>query len=266
MQTFVILREEIICLLVLLYLFINAFSNRGRKSSYGFLLLCFFAIGHVGFDIVTVYTVNNLAIVSPIFNKAVHIIFYLFGALFCVELLRYILTLLYPQSIFSRLKYKWYWLFSAVYILIFSLLPIKYTQGTVTNYSDGVAAVTAFSIPAILYGLAIILLIAKYKKFGRQVLVGILPMVILLYALMLIEVYYTEILITGGCVTLVTIGIYFSLEDPIFLKRQNEKLQESKQKVDEINGILNERMNTIVSLNERIKEANLHLKRTLREE
>ena len=194
---------------------------RERRSG-NFLWLCAFALGHVAFDGITVYTVNHLETVPSFLNQAAHILFYLFGMLFSIELVRYIISLLRSsepcggrQTVRLALIY---FVLSVVYCVAFYFIPISYTSGAYTNYSSGTAATLAFAFPFVIFEAILFVLLIMHRKFDRHVLLPLVPMLFLMLGVAILEFFYTEILITGGCVTLVTLGVYFSFENP-FLTR-----------------------------------------------
>ena len=103
MNILLILREEIVCFIVLSFLFFYShIYSKGEQKR--FIRACAYAIGHVIFDIITVITVNND--VHPTINWICHIIFYYFALLFCYELFKYCLSIV--MKVDKKLKHFLY--------------------------------------------------------------------------------------------------------------------------------------------------------------
>lgn len=93
MYPLLIVREEIVCLILLIFLGINARYYKMGKDNGSFQRMLVYAIGHVVFDIITVLTVNNPDKVPAWFNYAAHVVFYLFAILFAHEFFCYVIAL-----------------------------------------------------------------------------------------------------------------------------------------------------------------------------
>ena len=84
-----IVREELVCLVILLFLLLNAHFYKMGKDSGNFLRLAILAVGHVVFDIITVITVNHREAVPLWLNNVLHVIFYFFAILFAYQFFCY---------------------------------------------------------------------------------------------------------------------------------------------------------------------------------
>ena len=88
------LRAEMVCLIILLFLVLVARRYRmGKRDSRIFSELLIFALVHVTMDIVTVWTVNHTATVPTLWNDLAHTVFYLSAMLFACGLSLYIYKL-----------------------------------------------------------------------------------------------------------------------------------------------------------------------------
>ena len=215
-----ILREELVCLIILVYLAFVSRSYRMGTDGKQFNRLMTFAVLHVAMDIFTVYTVNHTDSVIPAVNYAAHIIFYLAAIFFAREILLYAISLFY-----AREMKKWR-LVSLVpigiYVLCLPLLKVEYVQGRGTFYSDGPAVYVGFAVGFLYFAAALLLIIRNWKRLNKQVKYNLVPMLLILIVAEVAQMLVKELLFTGGAVTVITVGFFFSLENPhLVLERKN---------------------------------------------
>ena len=141
MNPVLVLRAELVCLIILIYLTFVSRTYRMGKDVRVFNAILFSAILHVVMDIVTVYTVplwlNNLA----------HIIFYLAASVFSYEMCLYTLNLSRPQQM-NQAKRLLALSPVLLYVLLLCtpLLTIEYVRLNGTWVSVGTAAVVGYVI------------------------------------------------------------------------------------------------------------------------
>ncbi len=214
-----IIREEIICLIILIFLWINGLFYKMGKDHGSFQRMLIYATGHVVFDIVTVLTVNSLDRCPSWFNYTAHVIFYLFAILFSQEFSCYVIALCYKKPTQKRWRAVSLGLL-ALYLLLLPVLPIVYLQGNGTNYSLGPAAFMGYGL-AMLYLLCSAMVLAiNYRKLASHVRIALFPMLTVMIAAECFQIAIPELLITGGAATVVTMGFFFSLENPSDVFRQ----------------------------------------------
>ena len=97
MNPILILRTEIVCLILLVYLAYITRSFRMGKDGKIFNLIMTFSMVHIVMDGITVWTVNHRDTTLPFLNTAAHIVFYLSAMLFSVEILTYVVNLCKPE-------------------------------------------------------------------------------------------------------------------------------------------------------------------------
>lgn len=219
MYPLLIVREEIVCLIILIFLWINGRFYKMGKDHGSFQRMLVYAIGHVVFDIVTVLTVNNLDKVPEWFNFAAHVIFYLFAILFSQEFFCYVIALSYEKRIQKVARIGSFCLL-AVYIVLLPVLPIVYLEGNGTNYSLGPAAFVGYGLAMLFFIGSGLILGVNYKKLASHVRMALLPMLTVMVAAECIQIAVPELLITGGAATIVTVGFFFSLENPADVFKQ----------------------------------------------
>ena len=74
-----ILREELLCVMILVFLMLYYIFNKVKDKEMLFLRLSSVSLLHVLLDIITVMTVNHLDTVPELVNRFLHILFYLSG-------------------------------------------------------------------------------------------------------------------------------------------------------------------------------------------
>ena len=209
-----ILRTEIVCLILLVYLAFISRSFRMGKDGRLFHYIMTFAMVHVVMDAVTAWTVNHPETTAPWVNDIAHIIFYLSAMCFSAEILTYIATLCYPQH--SRTMRITADSFLAVYVILLlsGVLKIEYEAFNGTNASTGTAATVGFALCFLFFGISVVMILVNRSRVGRHLKMMLVPMLFLLIAVELIQVFVKEFLFTGAAVTVITVGFFFSLENP----------------------------------------------------
>lgn len=219
MHPLLIVREEIVCLIILIFLWINGRFYKMGKDHGSFQRMLVYAIGHVVFDIITVLTVNSLETVPAWINFAAHAVFYLFAILFSQEFLCYVVALSYGKRIQKVARVSSACLL-AVYVVLLPVLPIVYLQGYGTNYSLGPAAFVGYGLAMIFFISSAIILAVHYKQLAPHVRMALIPMLTMMVAAECIQIAVPELLMTGGAATIVTVGFFFSLENPADVFKQ----------------------------------------------
>ena len=213
MNILLTIRAEIICLVIQVFLLVySALYNKGKTERI-FLRICCWGLIHVVFDIITVYTVNHLEIVPREVNWLCHVIFFMAAIMFCYEFLNYIFRISYPEKITKKLRI----ISTAVPVLYFVLIPflkIEYPAGRGTNYSYGPCVFAGYGCTVVLFVSSIVMILINNKKIEKSVRRALIPMVLFMFGSVMYQVFVPEFLFTGADVTLVTVGMYFAVENP----------------------------------------------------
>ena len=214
MNPILILRTEIVCLILLFYLVFVSRSFRMGKDGRLFNLIMTFAMVHVIMDAVTVWTVNHPETTPLWVNDTAHIVFYLSAMLFSVEILAYVANLCYPGK--NRNVRIVADAFVCVYLvlLLTGALKIEYAAFDGTNASTGTAATVGFALCFLFFVTAIVMILANRNTVGKHLKWLLVPMLFLLIAVELVQVIVKEFLFTGAAITVITVGFFFSLENP----------------------------------------------------
>lgn len=207
-----ILREETVSLFVLVFLM--AYSFKFIRENGFFLRLNLFSLCHVVFDLITIYTVNHLDTVSPRLNAVCHVSFYVFAILFCCELFRFVVDVLYGEKIHKSRLWLIY-LIPAVFVAFTPLLRIDYLQGNGSNYSYGPCVFVGYGLAMLLFFASEALLLCNYRKLEPTVKKTLVPSFALMSVAVVLQVFVPELLFTGAAVTLVTLGVFLSIANPM---------------------------------------------------
>ncbi len=208
-----ILREEIICLTILIFLIFYYSMNKVQDKETPFLRLVYFALAHVAFDIITVITVNHLDTVPDPVNRLMHICFYISGILFVMGFYQYILrfsVLDKYSTILTRIGY----MPLILLILLLLFLPMEYVVGNGTNYSYGPLAFIGYGIFIVYCTTCMAILLTSHNKLTQKVKWALIPMIIMMFAAVILQAIIPELLMTGAGVTFVCIGMFVALDNP----------------------------------------------------
>lgn len=216
----VILRAEIICFALLLFLLLMSKTYNMGKDSRAFLTIILLALVHVLLDAATVWTVNNTDIVPYVVNYIIHLLFYLSGILFCREIFHYALKKCYP------LLYKKFVLGSFVLPLVYLILTpfpfmeIQFEEFEGTWSSVGPPTYLCFIFSFIYLISTIIILLANKNVINSTMKITLIPTLILLIGMESVQAFFHPLLFSGGAVTICAFSFFFSLENPASVFRQ----------------------------------------------
>ena len=215
MNYVLVLRAEIVCLIILIYLTMVSRTYRMGKDAGIFRQILFFAILHVVMDIVTVWTVNHTETVPLFWNNLAHIVFYLSAIMFSYAMCVYTLNLSRPQQL--SLARRWLMLIPVgiyLILLIAGVLQIEYIQLNGTRASAGPAAVAGYVIAFAYFAIGILVIFWHWKRIGTHFKKTMLPMLFMLIISELIQTQVKEFFFTGCAITVITVAFFFTLENP----------------------------------------------------
>ena len=211
MNPILILREEAVCLCILLFLLVYSRTNIRENRFY--LRLTLFGIGHVIFDFITIYTVNHLETVPLWLNGLCHALFYIFAILCCCELLRFVLNMVYGDRIPER-RQRLVYLLPVSYFALIPVLPIDYLQGSGSNYSYGICVFVGYGLAVAIFLVSEVLLLTHYSMLTQNAKRALVPGFLMMTAGVLLQAIIPELLFTGGAVTLVDASVFLTVADP----------------------------------------------------
>lgn len=212
-MTMLILREEIVCAIVILFIIIYTAIYKIKDGDNSFMRVLLAAFAHVLFDIITVITVNDLDGVPPMVNKVFHLLFYFFSIVFMMEFYDYIVRLTVPhnkQKVLRIIRF----IPALIYFVAFFILPIEYISGRGTNYSYGPLVFVGYGSFVVYCLVCMILVIYFRKKIDFKMKVTLIPMLIVMILIVGVQAIIPELLMTGAGVTFVCLGLFASFNNP----------------------------------------------------
>lgn len=212
MRAMFILRPEIVCLSVLIFVQIYAYIYKNTTAKV-FRMACWFGIIHLVFDAVTVMTVNNILIVPGIINDICHYGLYISAACFCCVYLDYIAA----QVLSAPVRRKLLWFCKGLiglYIIASPFMTVCYVENPVTNYSLGTAVYIIFGTAFVYFIIGIALMIARRKRMERRRFVFSISTTVFMMACVVLQLMIPTFLFTGCAMTLVILGMLFAIENP----------------------------------------------------
>ena len=119
-------------------------------------------------------------------------------------------------------------------------MRIDYLEGRGINYSYGPAVFLGYGLAMVLF-FASFLLVLFGKNMDTTFKAVILPMLILMLAGVITQIFVPELLFTGSAITLAVLGVYFAIENPLSIAI-GMALSEDGERISEIAKASDERM------------------------
>lgn len=231
MEFFLYTRIELGCLAILLYIAYSFFSVKRRKTYVHnlFSSIIYCSIINIIFDMITVYTVNNLSSVSLFWNHVFHILFVgsIAAVVFCTYL--YVRALVYP----AKKPSVFVWIPFIITLLSIIFLPIHYNLGEFTNYSSGLAVTAAYAGIVLYFVFILVLLLKFHKAINKKQLRGIITAILSILIVTTIQAVIHESLVSSIGILMLNIAFFFTVENPD--SALIEELEYAKEKADTAN-------------------------------
>lgn len=208
-----ILREEILCLIILGFLLFYYYTNKITERGSKFPQVLCYGISHVVFDILTVITVNNPDVFSSGVNRFLHMFFYFTGVAFGSSFYNYVIHLCGLYNVDKHVS-KYRFVLLVVYAGLLLFLPIEYVQGNGTYYSDGILVYVGFLTFLIYCGICVFFLFYSWNKLSPRLHYALFPLIPFVLGLILWQAMVPELLMTSGVVTLICVAMFVALDNP----------------------------------------------------
>lgn len=173
------------------------------------------------FDGCTAWTVNHQDIVTPTFNLILHAFFYFFNNLTMMVIFIYFWGITKGKPKKKRTHFIVAIPFFISNILIFAFLPqVQYHPGTYTNYSVGISPTACYASVIFYFVFIFVLALRMRKTLETRKQISIYTMLILSFAIVVIQLYDQEVLLTSLMPTFLFVGLYINIEDPSYQRIQ----------------------------------------------
>ena len=214
MNILLIIRSEIMAIFILLFLAVyNEICAKYRDGKDFFRGVALTALGHSVFALITEITVN-LEGIPVIWNNVFHIIFFTFALLFSLKYFEYALSLILLKNrakIFLLIAY----FISLVCIVVMVFSPIRYVHGNGTFYSAGIGPTLCYALGFVLMLLSDVLMIIYRKKINESTVLLLIPISLMGLTFLGIQIVVPEFLFTGCTLSLISLGVFFAIENPV---------------------------------------------------
>lgn len=191
----------------------SIYCSKYHSGKNNFLPFAFVCLGHSIFAMVTELTVNNPDC-PKLANDICHILFFIFALAFCLEYFIYTIYLVAPANK-ARIPRIIATIVCGFAILFTCFSKIEYLKGNGTIYSAGVGPSLCYAIGCFLFVGSVTLLAINYKKISWSVLFALIPITCIAVGFLITQIFVPELLFTGPAVTLILIGAFFAIENPI---------------------------------------------------
>lgn len=229
------LRMEMACFMVVLFMGILYFAVKHEKTKLHrvFSALLIVSMLHLGFDALTVYTVNHMDVVPVWLNDLAHRLFIgtmvtIFYLVYC-----YIVILIRDEigeDIRMLKRSKCLYVFAIVCVCV---LPIYYKEADQSNYAYGMAAYMTYICVAVYLLMVIRLLICYRTRIRKRELLAISAAMAIEIVVSVYQAFHPTALLSGMGIMLIILAFYLFMQNPdILLVKQ---VQIEKEKAEQAN-------------------------------
>lgn len=234
-----LLRMEVVCFIILLFLAVVFFSAKREKTNLHklFSLVIISLMTHLVFDGITVYTVNNLDTVPPLLNDVCHK-FYLGTMLLTLNLIcQYICCVIHEEvnkrelskmALIIRLAMNVY---SGVAMILIIASPMTYVTTEQGNYSAGMGMAIIFVSIAVFTAYMLLNVMFNMKQIHPRKKIAIGTAIIIEIVASILTALRPTLLLAGFGFTLMVVAFYVTLENPDI--RLVDQVREEKQKAED---------------------------------
>ncbi len=210
------IRLQIACLCFAIFISVMFFSVRRISSKvhviYSYILTA--NITNLVFDMITIYTVNHIDSVPNWINRMAHQIF--IGSINCFLCLLSVYVLAITKESFLQSKtIAILWLLPFIISTVATVwMPIYYRKTPNGNYSYGPMATTCYVSVALYFILSFSFIIYHWKGLEIRKRNVIFCSLSVMVVVSLLQAIYPVLLISGMAITLISLAIFLTIENP----------------------------------------------------
>lgn len=210
----IILRAEFICVIMLVFLLNSCIQYKVGKDGSSFYRLWIFAMIHVVCDMCSVILLNaGMDFCYLGITKIILFVMCMSAVLFAREFFLYTVKLCVSTGRMHGYR-RYSAFFTFFYMLAIVVLPFEHCSGNGTDYASGLMVVTTFGAAFFFLAWAAIMLFLNRNTVDRHVMITLYPMLTVMILVEAVQLSLPELQFTGACITLITIGVFFTLENP----------------------------------------------------
>lgn len=214
MDILFVLRMVILDIVIMFFLiFYNHYCNTVNKTKSIFGKLAVITLLYTVLGAITEITVNSDT-VPAVINNVCHIFYYSLALIFAMMYFNYVLSLIISsRRIAKYIKYVYALVIICITVIV--LAPIEYAQGEVTKYSKGIGAAICYTAVFVVFVVSDIVMFKNRKRIQKSILYSLFPISVLGVILLVVQVFVPEFLFSESVATLVSISIFFAVENPV---------------------------------------------------
>lgn len=184
-----------------------------------FAWLLVMGILEITLDGITAYTVNHLDSVPAVVNMVLHMCFLCSLDIMMFLMFLYLLDITrgIPKNRKKRILLMAPLVINLAIVIIF-MPQLSYLHGNITNYSMGISAYTCFIMVAVYILAAIVILFTSWHQLGHHKLITVSTYVFASIVVTCYQMFHPQALISCIVPTLVIVGTYLNMENPVFTK------------------------------------------------
>ena len=229
MNPVLILREEIVCLVLLLFFLVTACCYKTGRDGGSFLRLAVCAMGHVAFEILVILAMNPPGRVGDGVNRVFHACYHLFAVCYAYEFFCCTARIGLTQAAARRAR-RWALPTLLLFAAALPFLPLYYLPGDGIYYGMGPFIAASYLAAMLYFAASAAILFARRRSIPGHVQLALLPMLVAMMATVSLQWAVPELFFSGGALTAVTVGFFFALENPADVYRR-------KMQVDALTGV-----------------------------
>ena len=207
-----ILREEIVCLVLLAFLAFYYANIKIKEKGQHFAELISCSIFYVLSDIFSLITVNNQEFVGEFINNLAHYIFYYAGIVIGFTFFLYCLNLSQYKKYYTTYINLGFIPFIIYIISVFCFKP-QY-EYTYIHYSWGPLAFITYGLFVFYCLVGAIIIIYNHKTIDDRSKSALYPMLGAVLVSIVAQIIIPELLLTSGTATFLCLGIFIAMDNP----------------------------------------------------
>ncbi len=216
-----ILRGEIVCLILLTFLWFFSSKLKTAENSKSFARLIVYALIHIVFASASILAANGVLEVVPRIAVIFHVIFYLSAIMFEKEILFFVINMFYPKrltlfKIINIIIIALYLIFIiALYTFPSDIVPITYESIRGMYFGKGAVMQAGYLIAVFYFIMTVCVIAVNRKKMRKKYMASLLPLLCVLIIIDVVQAVLRPFLFSCGLITIEAVVFFLFLENPV---------------------------------------------------